>query len=103
MADFDRAIALDQKYAWAIARRGETYRLLGSTSRRWPTSTAPSPSIRRYLGHLPPRRDLPADGQYEQAPADFDQAIALDSSDWYLYGRALTYRILGQEAAATLI
>ncbi len=29
LADFDRAIALDEKYAWTIARRGETYRLMG--------------------------------------------------------------------------
>ncbi len=29
LADFDRAIELDEKYAWAIARRGETYRLMG--------------------------------------------------------------------------
>ena len=29
MLFFDRAIGLDQKYAWAIAYRGETYRLKG--------------------------------------------------------------------------
>src|SRR5438045_1219504 len=28
LADFDRAIALDEKYAWAIASRGEIYRLM---------------------------------------------------------------------------
>ena len=29
LADFDRAIGLDEKDAWAIASRGETYRLMG--------------------------------------------------------------------------
>ena len=28
LADFDRAIGLDEKYAWAIANRGITYRLM---------------------------------------------------------------------------
>ena len=28
LADFDRAIDLDEKMAWAIAERGETYRLM---------------------------------------------------------------------------
>ena len=63
LADFNRAIAMDEKDAWAIASRGDTYRLMGSKS----------------------------------SAADFDRAIALESSDRYLYGRALTYRAMGRK------
>ena len=72
LADFDRAIALDEKYAWAIASRGQTYRRRATTTGRWRTSTAPSSSTRSMPGPLPAGRDLPLKGKYERALADFD-------------------------------
>ncbi len=39
LADFDRAIALDEKDAATIVGRGLTYRRMGRYPEEWPTST----------------------------------------------------------------
>jgi tetratricopeptide (TPR) repeat protein len=101
LADFDQTVALEPKNTSIIVNRGETYRLQGDYERALA-------DFDRTIGLDPKHAWAIASrgetyllmGQYERALADFDHAIALESSDWHLYGRALTHRALGQEAAA---
>ncbi|MEH2369042.1 tetratricopeptide repeat protein [Nostoc sp.] len=91
-------IELNPKYDWAIARRGQTYRLM----KRYPEAL-------EYFDRaieLNPKLDsaIAHRGQtylmlklYNEALVDFNRAIDLDSdSNWYLYNRALAYQALNQ-------
>ncbi len=81
LADFDRAIALDEKIAWAIAQRGVTYQLM----KRYEEALA---DFDRAIA-LNEKMDwaIASRGEtyqlmerYEEALADFDRAIALDEN-----------------------
>ena len=93
LADFDRAIAIDEKYTWAIAHRGQTYgamqryeEALADFDRAIVLDEKSAWVIAgRGLVYLLLKR-------YEEALADFNQAIALDDSDdGYRFGRALVH------------
>ncbi|WP_298918087.1 tetratricopeptide repeat protein [uncultured Nostoc sp.] len=98
LQDIDRAIELNPKLDWAIARRGETYRSM----KRYPEALQ---DFDRAI-ELNPKYDwaIARRGQtylmlklYNEALADFNRAINLDSdSNWRLYNRALAYQALNQ-------
>ncbi|MEH2176310.1 tetratricopeptide repeat protein [Nostoc sp.] len=91
-------IELNPKYDWAIARRGQTSRLM----KRYPEALQ---DFDRAI-ELNPKLDsaIAHRGQtylmlklYNQALIDFNRAIELHSdSNWYLYNRALAYQALNQ-------
>ena len=91
-------IELNPKYDWAIARRGQTYRLM----KRYPEALE---DFDRAI-ELNPKLDsaIAHRGQtylmlklYNEALVDFNRAIDLHSdSNWYLYNRALAYQALNQ-------
>ncbi len=96
LQDFDRAIQLDDKYAWAIANRGVTYRLMGQYEQalqdfdRAIQLDDKNASVIANRGETYRRM-----GQYEQALQDFDHAIQLDDkSAWIIRQRGITYRAL---------
>jgi tetratricopeptide (TPR) repeat protein len=96
-----RAIALDEKSAWAIAQRGETYRLMG----RYDEALA---DFDRVIA-LEKEADWVVGsrgeiyrlmGRYDEALADFDRAIALNERDeWNRYLRAQVHYLLHHENA----
>ncbi|MBE2202474.1 MAG: tetratricopeptide repeat protein, partial [Anaerolinea sp.] len=110
LADLDRAIELDEKEAWAIANRGETYRLMGNYEAAladfdrainlygkyprviWIIINRVFGMGRRYAYAIAHRGvTYRLMGNYEAALADFDRAIELDENDWYCYDRSIVY------------
>jgi tetratricopeptide (TPR) repeat protein len=98
LADFDRAIALDEKYSWAIASRGRTYRLMGRYQEAladFDRAIALDEKLAWVIANRGEAYRLMK--RYQEALADFDRAIALDEKDaWYRYCRAQAYMLIGQ-------
>jgi tetratricopeptide (TPR) repeat protein len=106
LADFNRAIELNPGYAWAIARRGDTYRLM----ERYDEALA---DLNRAL-ELNPGREwaIASRGhtylemkRYDEALADLNRAIELNPGNASaLAGRGATYRVMKRydEALADL-
>ncbi len=104
LADFDRAIALNEKYSEAFASRGVTYRLmerfqeaLADFDRAIALDEKDSEAFasRGETYRLMER--------FQEALADFDRAIALDEKySWAFANRGVTYRLMErfQEALA---
>ncbi|MEH2232090.1 MAG: tetratricopeptide repeat protein [Nostoc sp.] len=96
LKDFDRAIELDPKYDWAIARRGLTYSLM----KRYPDALQ---NFDRAI-ELDPKDDwaITCRGQtyysmerYPDALQNFDRAIELNpKSDWAIASRGFTYSLM---------
>jgi tetratricopeptide (TPR) repeat protein len=102
LADFDRAIELDQKFAWAIASRGQTYHSMS----KYPEALADfdraikldenNASMIASRGQT--YRSM---SKYPEALADFDRAIELDEKlAWAIARRGETYRLMGKFAEA---
>jgi tetratricopeptide (TPR) repeat protein len=97
LADFDRAIELDEKYAQAIAKRGETYRQMGRYAEALADFTRAIELDEKYAWAIANRgityRQM---GRYAEALADFTCAIALDEKDARAFAsRGETHRIMG--------
>jgi tetratricopeptide (TPR) repeat protein len=94
----DRAIALEEEYAWALALRGETYREMGEYEQALADLDRAIALDEKYAWALALRGETYRRiGEYEQALADLDRAIALDENDaWALASRGETYRAMGQ-------
>src|SRR5262249_21168731 len=98
MADVNRAIELDEKYDWALAQRGETYRLMGWYEQALADLTRAIELDEKYAWALAQRGETyRLMGWYEQALADLTRAIELDEKyAWALAQRGLTYRLMEQ-------
>ena len=97
LEDFDRAIELNPKFDWAIAHRGDIYRIM----KRYPEALE---DFDRAI-ELNPKYDwaIALRGQtyhsmkrYTEALEDFDRAIELDDPkfDWAIAHRGQTYLML---------
>ncbi|MFZ1599716.1 MAG: tetratricopeptide repeat protein, partial [Anaerolineae bacterium] len=98
LADFDRAIGLDEKYAGAIARRGVTYQQMEQYARALADFDRAIGLDEKYAWAIANRgltyRQM---GQYALALADCDRAIGLDEKyAWAIANRGLTYGQMGQ-------
>ena len=102
LVDFDRAIGLDEKSAWAIASRGKTYRLLGKHEQALADFDRAIELDDKNASIIANRGDTyRLLGKHEQALADFDRAIELDEkSAWAIASRGKTYRLLGKHEQA---
>jgi tetratricopeptide (TPR) repeat protein len=101
LADFDRAIALDEKFAWVFGTRGETYRQMGQYAEALADFDRAIAVDEKYPWAFGRRGEMYQQmGRYDEALANLDRAIALDQRDWYFYNRALTHRLLNNDAAA---
>ena len=91
LADFDRAIELDQKYAWAIAQRGETYRLMEHYDEAladFDRAVELDPTSAWTV--INQGRVLKALTRYELSLSAIERAIVLNSQDdWFFYERAI--------------
>src|SRR5262249_13148692 len=98
LADFNRAIELDEKYRWAIVGRGITHRLvrkyeeaLSDFNRaiELDEEDAQATANRGLIYHEM--------GKYEEALADFNRAIELDEKYvWAIANRGGTYQLMGK-------
>jgi tetratricopeptide (TPR) repeat protein len=96
VADLTRAIELDPELAWAIAARGETYRLMD----RYEDAVADltraielSPDDAEVIGTR--GQAYQAMGRHEDAVADLTRAIELDPElAWAIAARGETYRLM---------
>jgi len=98
LADFDRALALDDKYNVALDLRGETYRQLAKYSEAladFDRALALNEKNTWALAHRGETyRQL---AKYPKALSDFDRALALNDKDtWALALRGETYRQLAK-------
>jgi tetratricopeptide (TPR) repeat protein len=102
LADLDRAIGLQPDDAWAIARRGEAYRLMG----RYAEALA---DLDRAIGLQPDDAWAIASrgetyrlmGRYAEALADLERAIGLQPDyAWAIARRGEAYRLMGRYAEA---
>ena len=95
LADFDRAIELDPKYAWAIGSRGVTYRLMERYDEALADFDRAIELDPKYAWAIGSRGQVyQAMGRYDEALADFDRAVELELTDWRLYQLAITRRAL---------
>ena len=80
LADFDRAVALDEKFgSGAIARRGETYRLMKRYEEALADFDRAVALDESDAGAIAERGDIyRLMGRSQQALADFNRIIALD-------------------------
>ena len=82
LADFDRAIGLDETNAWAIANRGQTYRLMGRYELALADldhAVALDPVNAEFIknrGHV-----YFEQRQFDRALADFSVSLSLNSND----------------------
>jgi tetratricopeptide (TPR) repeat protein len=102
LADFDRAIELNPKRAWAIASRGKTYEAMG----RYDEALA---DFDRAIELNPRRAWFVASrgeiyrliGRFDDALADFDRAIELDPEyAWAIASRGQAYEAMGRHDEA---
>ncbi|MBI1762327.1 MAG: tetratricopeptide repeat protein, partial [Acidobacteria bacterium] len=100
LADFTRAIALDEKDAWTIMQRGETYRKMDKYEEALADFTGAIALDEKYDWAIASRGETyRLMGKYEEALADYCDAIKLDPEDAVsLMGLAACYRKLGQTA-----
>ncbi|MGH9753614.1 MAG: tetratricopeptide repeat protein [Blastocatellia bacterium] len=109
LADFNRAIELDEKYTWAIARRGETYWLMDKYEEAVADFTRAIELDEKYAWAIASRGETyRLMKKYEEALADFNRVIKLDEKDdwaiWAIANRGETCRLMGkyEEALADL-
>jgi tetratricopeptide (TPR) repeat protein len=102
LADFDRAIELDEKSAWSIAHRGKTYRQMGDYEAALADFDRAIELDEKSAWAIAHRGETYQQmGKYEAALADFDRAIALDEkSAWAIAHRGETYQLMGKYEAA---
>jgi len=102
LADFTRAIELDDQYAWAIASRGETYRLLGKYEAALVDFTRAIELNDKYAWAIARRGETyQAMSRYAEALADFTRAIELnDKYAWAIARRGETYQAMSRYAEA---
>ena len=96
LTKFDKTIALDKEYEWAIAQRGEGYRLM----KRYEEALADfdraielnNEESWNFTHRGTTYREIE---RYEEALADFDRAIEPDDKNaWAIAGRGDTYRLM---------
>jgi tetratricopeptide (TPR) repeat protein len=98
LADFDRAIALNEQSAWIFAGRGQIYWLM----RRYEEALADFDQALSLGGKsawifAERGQTYRLMGRYEQALADFDQALSLDkNSSWIIARRGESYLGMGR-------
>jgi tetratricopeptide (TPR) repeat protein len=98
LSHYDRAIALDDKYAWAIASRGLTYEQMDKYEQAL-ADLDRAIALDEKLAWAIASRGLTYEqmGRYEQALADYDRAIVLDDKyAWAIANRGDTYRQMGK-------
>nr|MDZ8019099.1 tetratricopeptide repeat protein [Nostoc sp. SerVER01] len=98
LQDFDRAIELDPKDAWAIALRGQTYQSMEQYTQALQDFDRAIELDPKYAWAIALRGQTYLQlKQYNEALVDFNRAIDLNSeNNWYFYNRALTYLVLNQ-------
>src|SRR5262245_34767950 len=96
LADFTRAIELDENDAWALAQRGETHRLMERYEEALADFTRAIELDETYAWALANRGvtyDLMK--RYEEALADFTRAIELDEKyAWAIVNRGEIHRLM---------
>jgi len=102
IADFDRAIALDENHDWAIANRGFAYREMGLYEQAIAdfekSILLDEKDTWTYVNRGITYR---AWGKYEHAIADFDKAFELDQEDLGIVSeRGFTYLQMGRHKEA---
>ena len=100
--DFDQAISLNPKDAWAFGERGETYRQQGNyTQAIVDFDQAISLNPKDAWAFAMRGETYRQQGNYTQAIVDFDQAISLNPKDaWAFAMRGETYRQQGNYTQA---
>jgi tetratricopeptide (TPR) repeat protein len=98
LSHYDRAIALDDKHAWAIAIRGLTYQMIGKYEQALADldrAIALDDKLAWAIAFRGSTYQMM--GKHEQALADLDRTIALDDkSAWTIAIRGETYRRIGK-------
>ena len=96
LADFNRAIELDEKDKWAIANRGETYRLMEKYEEALIDFNRAIELDEKYAWAIAVRGlTYSLMGKYDEALADSTRAIELDEKDqWTIASRGETYRLM---------
>jgi len=96
ITNLTRAIDLDPDYSWAIAERGETYRLMGRHEEALADFTRAidlDPSNAEIVARRGETYRLM--GRHEEALADFTRAIDLDPDySWAIASRGLAYQTM---------
>ena len=98
LADFDRAVSLDEKYDWAIVRRGETYFQMGRYEEALADFDRAVSLDEKYTWAIARRGQTYFQlDRYEEALADFDRAVSLDEKyAWAIARRGVTYFQMGR-------
>ncbi|NER97975.1 MAG: hypothetical protein F6J86_29710 [Symploca sp. SIO1B1] len=102
LQDFNRAIELNPRSDWAIANRGDIYRLMESYEEALQDFDIAIELNPKYDWAIANRcLTYILMGRYEEALQDINCAIELNpKNDWYLYLRGITYLILRQTDSA---
>lgn len=95
LADFNWAIELDPKYAFAIASRGATYRMMNRYDKALADLNRAIKLDPKYaFGFYNRGETYRMMNRYDEALADFDRAIELDPNDtWAISQREEVYRL----------
>jgi len=98
LADFNRAIELDDKLDWAIANRGLTYRLMDKYDEALVDFNRALELDDKYAWAIANRGlTYRLMSRYAEALADFTRALELDDKyAWAIASRGETYRLLGK-------
>jgi len=93
LADLNRAIELDETYAWAVSVRGETYREMGKYEEALGDLNRAIGFDEKDAWTIARRGETYRQmSKYEEALADLNRAIGLDEEDaWMMAVRGLTY------------
>ena len=96
LSDFNHAIELNEKYAWAIANRGENYRLMGKYDEALSNFNRAIELDEKDAWAIASRGETHRlMGKYNEALKDFDRGINLNNNfDWAISCRGDTYRQL---------
>jgi tetratricopeptide (TPR) repeat protein/energy-coupling factor transporter ATP-binding protein EcfA2 len=104
LADYDRTIALDENYVWAIAHRGYTYQLMKNYQQALLDFDRAITLDENYIWAIAQRgHTYQLMKNYQQALLDFDRAISLDENYiWAIAQRGYTYRLMKNYQQALL-